>query len=324
MKETIASELLQFARQFNPILTRFVDRHVRSLTLKKRILYAVRLTGVRERAFLVKIAARLSKLPWKDAIPVAVAAECFIASALTADDALDGAETRWRKPTVASRWGCEQAWLIAEVLHAFGHASLDSLRPDAAEPMRAAYRRLLEGQFRDVQAPPLRSTAAAIELATEKTGLLIQSCLTVPALISHSPHHEDLASFGIHFGTAFQLVDDIYDFVGDPKIMGKPILGDMLNAQPNIVLAHALARSDCPARREIQRWLGRGIQSPPRRPARVLAALQQLRSVDYAVNVVQSRIHQAQCALECLPPGKPRGSLERFLGLILEGLLDDA
>lgn len=322
MKETLASELCRFARQFGPVITQFIERRIRNHTLKKRVLYAVSLTGVRERAFLVKTAARLSKVRWHDAKPAAIAAEFFISSALTADDALDGAEKRWRKTTVASRWGCNEAWLIAEVLHALGHASLDSLRPDAADPMRAAYRRLLEGQFRDIQSPPIRSIKAAIELATEKTGLLIQSCLIVPALIARSPHYASLGAFGIRFGTAFQLVDDIYDFVGDPKIMGKPILGDILNAQPNIVLAHALTRRDSTARREVKRWLARGVQARPKRPVRLLAALHQLDSVEYALHVVKSQIDQGRQALESLPPGKSRRDLERFLELIVQGLLN--
>lgn len=176
MAINLPAELCRFAATFDRTYQRFLCRHIKHKTLRRRVLYAVSLIGVRERAFLTRTSAQLCGVKWSDARPIAIAAECFIATGLTADDVLDSALTRWRKPSVYARWGAGQTWLIAEVLHGLAHTALENLNPVAAAPLRSCFRRFFEGQYRDilprktqVQARGSRSCDGADRSAT--TGL---------------------------------------------------------------------------------------------------------------------------------------------------------
>src|SRR6185295_11257268 len=51
-----------------------------------------------------------------------------------------------------------------------------------------------------------------------------------------------LGAYGAHLGVAFQLVDDLLDLVGDPKITGKSLAADIREGKPTLPLLRALAR----------------------------------------------------------------------------------
>lgn len=316
MAINLSAQLRTFAVEFNRTYERFLCRHIKHETLRRRTLYAVNLIGVRERAFLTRTAAQLCGVKWSDARPIAVAAECFMAGALTADDVLDSALTRWHKPSAYARWGDDQTWLIAEVLHGLAHTALENLEPVAAAPVRLSFRRCVEGQYRDILPRKTQSRREAVDLAMERTGALIQACLVAPALLGHSPYVKPLSVFGEHLGTAFQLADDIWDFVGDPRIMGKPILGDLLNGQPNIVLAHALGHKEGPDKRAVLRWYGKGTRASPGNPERIVAALTRLGSLQYAQGVVEQHLARGWDSLQDIRPCRPRRVLEAFVRLI--------
>lgn len=313
----LSSELRRFAEQFNPLLENFLRERIQNPILRRRVLYAVSLIGVRERAFLVRVSSQLCGVKWKRALPIALAAECFISSALTADDVLDRATTRWKKPTVWKRWGDGQAWLIAELLHALAQVSLDAVEPVvAALPLRSAFRRLLEGQFKEFASSRICSPEETVELAMERTGGLIQACLVAPSLFAASPFRKSLSIFGENLGTALQLADDIFDFVGDPALMGKPTLGDLLNGQPNIVLAHALQQKNSLQRRQVTSWLGKGTERRPNDLIPILRALEKIGSIDYAGDLLNVYVNRAKKALEGFPEGKPKRRLKGFLQVI--------
>lgn len=279
-------------------------------------MYAVGLSGARERAFLVRVSSQLCRVRWNEVLPIALAAELFIASAFTSDDVLDCAPTRWKKATVWKRSDSHQAWLVAETLHALAQLSLSTVQPATAAPLRAAFNRLIVGQFAQIQPEDLSSTQRAIELARERTGALIQACLVAPAIMADEPLRQSLATFGINFGTAFQLVDDIRDFLGAPSRMGKPILGDILNGQPNIVLAHALRQKDSHSKQEVTRWVGKGTKLRPGDATAITEALNALGSIEYARGVVKQYINGARKALDGISEGRPKAILEGFLHLI--------
>lgn len=313
----LVRESYRFANQFNPLFEHFFRKQIQNNLLLERVLYAVSLIGVRERAFLTRISCQLCGVRWSTALPIALAAECFISSALTGDDVVDRADTRWRKPTVWKRWGDDQAWLVTEMLHALAHSAIDaSKHAAAADVVRSSFNRFFEGQFREIACKKTHSRKDAVELAMERTGCLIEACLVAPALIADSRFRKPLSAFGKNFGTAFQLADDIYDFLGDPAVMGKPILGDLLNGQPNIVLAHALDQEDGPSKRMLAYWLGRGVENRPKNIGPILHALEALGSIDFAYDLVRSHLERAKKALECIPLAKPKKLLEGFLQLI--------
>jgi octaprenyl-diphosphate synthase len=311
------SEFEAFGKEFNPHFSNFLEGNIKDRGLREIALYAVRQSGLRERAFLVHASTDLCGADWKQTIHLAIAAECFIASALTADDVLDRASTRGGMPAVWCRWGDGAAWLVAEMLHALAQSSAGKLTGIVARAFQRSCRVVFEGQFRETLSDPsLRSTRLALELAYKRTGYLVQVCCSGPAQICGSPLEKALAMYGKNVGTAIQLADDIYDFVGDPKMMGKPLLGDLLNAQPNIVLAHALAQGGSTAGSIVREFLGQGVTKWPPNITPVINAFKDLGSIDFGMQCVRSRTVRARNALRGIPEGAPRHLLAGFLDLV--------
>jgi geranylgeranyl pyrophosphate synthase len=98
--------------------------------------------------------------------------------------------------------------------------------------------------------------------------------------------------------------------------MGKPVLGDILNGQPNVVLAHALRQKNSHLKREVTRWVGKGTGRRPGNVTPIIEAVKALGSIDYACDVMNRYIGRARKALDRIPEGQPRSVLEGLLQLI--------
>lgn len=122
-----------------------------------------------------------------------------------------------------------------------------------------------------------------------------------------------LRTIGSNFGIALQLADDVLDFIGDEQTMGKPILHDLLNGQPNIVLAHALSGKSTAQSHLVARWLGKGTHNHPARVAPIIRALEELGSIDYGRMMVTRYLKKANEGVLEIPEGRARRLLKRIV-----------
>lgn len=306
-----------------------------SPAFRQDVLHAVRITApLRERTYLVRLAADLSGVRWEAVEPFAFAAELFIISALTADDAIDGAGTRSGQPTLAKNKGVACAMLVAEWLHALAHVVLwktpagvgDEVWRAAAERFHATYSSFFFHQYWESQEE--RNQHVTLEevdrLSRGRTGRLLEACLASPAIISTSTVlTKTLTECGRWLGMAFQHRDDILDFIATPEIIGKPILLNLLSGQPNLVLSHALTRAtDQGARNTILRYfgaarldtdierLGKSIQDE------VLLALRATGSFTFASELVRDYCERAIKELSGLAPSPAKEELVNVISIV--------
>jgi geranylgeranyl diphosphate synthase type II len=66
-----------------------------------------------------------------------------------------------------------------------------------------------------------------------------------------------LVRFGFHFGAAFQIRDDMLNLVGDERMYGKEILGDLFEGKRTLPLVHLTANSRGADRDLVRDYLGR-------------------------------------------------------------------
>lgn len=92
-----------------------------------------------------------------------------------------------------------------------------------------------------------------------KTGALISHSLkAVPLILGVEKRRENIVDdcfrIGEHFGIAFQLVDDVLDFVGDEKVMGKEVMSDLRDRNITLpILLEILQNSESKNRRLIEK-----------------------------------------------------------------------
>ncbi|MFU8805659.1 MAG: polyprenyl synthetase family protein [Bradymonadaceae bacterium] len=183
--------------------------------------------------------------PLQARLDVAVAAELMHAASLMHDDVVDEGKERRGKPTVNAQWSNSVAVLSGDLmlclaltrLSAFDHSiSLDAVELVAQMTWAAMHEVECRG---DVYLSVQRWRA----IAEGKTGALLAWCGTAPARVAgHEEESWRFARCGHHLGVAFQLADDLKDFLD--RTTGKDPLADLRNRNPAYPIALALERSD--------------------------------------------------------------------------------
>lgn len=162
--------------------------------------------------------------------------EMIHTASLFHDDVIDGSETRRGVSSVHMVFGNKMAILAGDYLLARASISLARLRHvEVVECMSTIIEHLVRGEVMQ-----MRGTVSSEGSKNErmiyylkknfyKTGSLMANSCKSAALLAECPPPLVVASYkyGKHFGMAFQLVDDVLDFEGDVKSMGKPALADL-------------------------------------------------------------------------------------------------
>jgi geranylgeranyl pyrophosphate synthase len=282
----------------------------------------------------VRIGGELAGTDWAVVQPFAFAAELFIASGLTADDVIDGADSRSGEPTLYSEKGAARSVLIAEWLHAIAQIILWETPEGvsaarwrkAVERFHTTYTSFFFFQYleSDEEGNPSVTPAQVDRLARGRTGMLLETCLTSPAIVAGDDRlAESLSDCGRWLGMAFQHRDDILDFIAEPTVLGKPVLLDLLSGQPNLVLAHALARDVDQFAHDAVRGNFAAARTDRHTLARaqciqqeVLAALRATGSLSYASQVVRDYCQRAVSAIAGVTPSSAKRELLELIASV--------
>lgn len=205
--------------------------------------------GKRIRPLLVVMSARLSGYKLDDVYELAKAFEYLHAATLFHDDVIDNAETRRGRPAVNKQFGIVAAILAGDFLHA---RSMEIVGKYAgSEGLRIfceATSGMVDGEFMQLR------NAASINLSEAdyydaimgKTGLLIAASCEVGALFGRASTEQQLAlrKYGVGIGCAFQMVDDLLDYLGDQNKTGKRVGNDLAEGKMTLPLISALSDAD--------------------------------------------------------------------------------
>lgn len=201
-------------------------------SLQQPILRLVSAGSKRLRSVLVIATADSQNKPIDDTIiSGCVAIELVHIGSLVHDDIIDNADTRWGIPTVNNREGANQAILVGDFLFAQAGVVAASINAAAAGLISSTIATLVDGESREVadefnMERTLESMYAAIH---GKTAALVSAACQMGGICAGSGKKEldAYARYGEAFGTAFQLIDDILDFLSSEELMGKPVGNDV-------------------------------------------------------------------------------------------------
>jgi heptaprenyl diphosphate synthase len=212
--------------------------------------------GKRVRAALALLAAQLGRYELDQVIHSAAAVELIHAASLVHDDLVDEAERRRGTVTVHTRWDGNVALMVGDYLFALAAAEM-ALAPD---PRIIAYfsrgvMTICEGELSPVvDVTPL---ATAIEQYMYKIGcktaaLFEAACKAGMVCGGGTQEHIDaLGRFGYDLGLAFQIIDDVLDYTGDPQTLGKPAGNDLRAGTITLPLIYAVDAGGGPALAEV-------------------------------------------------------------------------
>ncbi len=219
--------------------------------------------GKKFRPTLLLLTARLRGALGTDAIVCATVVELVHAAALIHDDSVDRSHLRRGKPTVNGLWTDEMAIIMGDYLYAQSMSLLVEYRlNDAMGVLASAVTEMSCGEALEFQhAYNLDvSEAEYEELIRAKTGVLIGAATEIGAGLDgvrDAKRRRALRRFGDLVGVAFQIVDDLFDYLSDSGVTGKPVGYDLAEGKVTLPLIAALRQATEADRRRLRALAGR-------------------------------------------------------------------
>ena len=227
-------------------------------------LYLISQGGKRLRPALVFLGAGWGEWQTDRLRRAAAALELIHVASLYHDDVMDQATLRRSVMSANAKWGNSLAALGGTYLVARAIALLAGLGPAVNRLTSEASVRLATGQLLEVEnAYNLDLTEAVhLEILRRKTASLFELPLRLGALLSGASreHIEALGAYGRNLGLAFQLVDDLLDWRGDVKSLGKETTTDIREGVFSLALLRGL-QQESDIHEELRSLLGHAVLS---------------------------------------------------------------
>ena len=124
-----------------------------------------------------------------------------------------------------------------------------------------------------------------------------------------------MAAYGLHLGTAFQLVDDILDYTADAEAMGKNVGDDLAEGKPTLPLINAIERSEGDDRQLLENAITNASRE---NLDAVLVIIEKTGSLAYTARAAREQAKLAQAALEALPDSNYKLALSQLAEFSVE------
>jgi octaprenyl-diphosphate synthase len=248
------------------------------------------------------------------AVVLAAVVELLHVASLVHDDVIDEAPKRRGQPSAHVRWGNKVSVLVGDYLlaRAFLRASQEG---DARvmEQLTGAATRMCVGQILEITAPgPDLTEQGYVDIVQNKTGSLFACAAASGAILAGASenHVEAIGRFGLNFGTAFQIADDLLDILGSEQATGKPVAGDLKQGKVTLPLIHVLQNGEPEARREVQEALLAGDRGSEKTAA-IRRIVERAGGIAHARDVATHFLAESRASLSCLEDSPPKRALER-------------
>ncbi len=304
--ETLLLEVHRLQANVSPL----IQKALRSLVMSG---------GKRLRPALALLSAYLygSPLP-ANIYPVAASLEMLHTATLIHDDLLDHAKVRRGHRTLNTRWTMGATVLGGDLAFSWA-ANLISQGEDThlmrrfAETLGVICNGELNQLFHGRGTVP--TPEAYYERIFAKTASLFELAAEAGPRLRQRPEEEidRLRHFGRLLGLAFQIADDVLDFMGDEATLGKPVGGDLRQGLITLPVLYYLEQH--PDDRRVQAILDRVRAEEPPEESVVQALLVDLRRsqvADRAMATAEAHIEEALGLLEAYPPSPYRAALEEI------------
>lgn len=280
--------------------------------------HLIKAGGKRMRPGFALLAARMYQDDISYAIPLATALELVHMATLVHDDVIDNSSIRRGTGTVKCLWGNRISIYAGNFVFAKALAIIaEYKRSDILEVIADASMKICEGEIVQMLSCynvnlGLKNYLRRIE---RKTALLISLSCQVGAMLSTSDSRqiEALRRYGYDLGLAFQITDDILDFVADEETLGKPIGSDIRQGVITLPALYALHHDE--HRDELARLLS-SPQECQQSTEHIIDMVCESDGIEYAYSVSQHYANRSKRHLELLPDTPVKETLRELADFI--------
>ncbi len=306
------------AAQFDQVNQLIVEQLHSDVPLVENIgHYIVDAGGKRLRPLLVLLAGAALGDCGPRHVKFAAVIEFIHTATLLHDDVVDISELRRGRPTANAAFGNAAPVLVGDFLYTRAFQLMVQLEDmDILRHMADTTNTIAEGEVLQLSRAgnPDTTEDQYLEVITRKTAILFAAgCYGAARLAGESPAAcQSLHDFGLNLGIAFQIIDDVLDYEGDPDTMGKNVGDDLTEGKSTLPLIHTLRQGTAEERALVQRSIAGKSAAEI---GAVVSAVRRCGALDYARE--RARYYQglARDGLGRLTPGASRDALEGITDL---------
>ncbi len=283
--------------------------------------YIVRQKGKRVRPILVFLSGELCGGVNQQTFRGATLVEILHTATLIHDDVVDDADTRRGLASINAVWKNKIAVLMGDYLLSRGLLlSLDNDDFEFLKIISTAVRRMSEGEIHQIQRSRKldMDEASYIRIIGDKTASLLSTCCEIGAA-STGPSPENrrlLREYGEMLGLAFQIRDDLLDYIGRRSITGKPTGLDLSEKKLTLPLVHALSRAPKSDGKAILGMIRNGGKKM--KVQRVLDFVREHGGLDYAAKKARHYGAEAKSRIAGYPDSPSKQALMAFADYVVE------
>lgn len=282
--------------------------------------YLLLLPGKLFRPTLVLLANEVGGSPHQDAVTFGAVVELVHLATLVHDDAVDHSELRRGQPTVNALWTHQIAIIMGDYL--YSRAVTELARVGDLEAIRTlgdAANVMSVGEMRQLTAYDGLdfSEEDYYRLIAAKTASLMGCACDMGALVGVDQYRVQLKRFGHNLGMAFQVADDILDYVGSEEVTGKPAGQDLREKKVTLPLIGALRAASPDTEEEIRDFFS-GVEPSDNEIRRLVDLVEELGGVEYAKKKALEFAGEAGAALDGLPAGAAVDALRKAITYVVD------
>jgi octaprenyl-diphosphate synthase len=273
--------------------------------------YIVGAGGKRIRPRLVLLFARALGYSGAARFELAAIVEFIHTATLLHDDVVDESSMRRGRPTANALFGNAASVLVGDFLYSRAFqmmVSVGSMR--VLDVLADATNVIAEGEVLQLinMHDPDTTVEEYLRVIRYKTAKLFEASARLGAVIAQaSPKIEEAcADYGRSLGTAFQLVDDLLDYEGDPTELGKNVGDDLREGKPTLPLLMAMERGT-PQERDLVRQAI--LNGEVERLRDIAAIVRRTGALDGTREAARAEARKAQSCLAGLPGGPAKDAL---------------
>ena len=256
-------------------------------------------------------------------VPMATAIELMHTATLIHDDAIDNSPVRRGRPTINHLWGEDKAVLLGDYLFAKSGEFATTTGNLRVIMLFIQTLRIISGgeMIQTFDAFKLEQTHDHyLQRIARKTASLFATATESGAILSQAPEESVgiLREYGYNLGVAFQIIDDVLDFIGTEEEMGKPIGSDL--AQGTLTLPAMLLLEQDIGNNPVKEIFSNPNMPEPDKQKRIKQAIELVRNSSIAQECYE--VASDYCVKAChrlglLPDNPSRQALKDLANLVI-------
>ncbi|MDY6992614.1 MAG: octaprenyl diphosphate synthase, partial [Pseudomonadota bacterium] len=265
--------------------------------------YIVNSGGKRLRPILVLLSARAFAYSGQHHFDLAAIVEFIHTATLLHDDVVDASELRRGQQTANHIWGNEASVLVGDFLYSRAFQMMIEVKEmRVMEILAHATNVIAEGEVLQLINchHPETSEEDYLQVIRSKTAKLFEAATQLGAVISQQSAQVEqaMALYGMHLGTAFQLIDDVLDYNANAEDMGKQVGDDLAEGKPTLPVIYALKQGSAEQQQILRQAI---IQGGKEHIDAVVAAIESTQAIAYTIKMAQEEAQKATAALALVP-----------------------